>query len=46
MNAPADDVAHVPEQAQAVLKDFDRRSAHYDVLDRREQPWPAPGDPA
>ena len=38
------DVAHVPEQAQAVLKDFDRRSAHYEVLDRREQP--SPGDPA
>jgi len=30
--------AHVPEQAQAVLADFDRRSAHYEVLDRREQP--------
>jgi hypothetical protein len=30
--------AHVPEQAQAVLADFDKRSAHYQVLDRREQP--------
>ena len=29
--------AHVPEQAQAVLSDFDRHSAHYEVLDRREQ---------
>jgi heme-degrading monooxygenase HmoA len=34
------DVAHVPEQAQAVLTDFDRRSAHYEVLDRRPQPSP------
>jgi hypothetical protein len=32
------EAAHVPEQAQAVLADFDRRSAHYEVLDRREQP--------
>jgi heme-degrading monooxygenase HmoA len=32
------DVAHVPPQAQAVLADFDRRSAHYEVLDRRDQP--------
>jgi heme-degrading monooxygenase HmoA len=31
-------VAHVPEEAQAVLTDFDRRSAHYEVLDRRDQP--------
>lgn len=30
--------AHVPEQAQAVLADFDKRSVHYKVLDRREQP--------
>jgi heme-degrading monooxygenase HmoA len=29
--------AHVPERAQAVLSDFDRHSAHYEVLDRREQ---------
>jgi heme-degrading monooxygenase HmoA len=32
------DVAHVPAHAQAVLADFDKRSAHYDVLDRRDQP--------
>jgi heme-degrading monooxygenase HmoA len=32
------ETAHVPAQAQAVLADFDRRSAHYQVLDRREQP--------
>jgi heme-degrading monooxygenase HmoA len=32
------EAAHVPAQAQAVLVDFDRRSAHYEVLDRREQP--------
>lgn len=32
------EAAHVPAQAQAVLTDFDRRSAHYEVLDRREQP--------
>jgi heme-degrading monooxygenase HmoA len=31
-------IAHVPAEAQAVLADFDRRSAHYEVLDRREQP--------
>jgi heme-degrading monooxygenase HmoA len=30
--------AHVPADAQAVLADFDRRSAHYEVLDRRQQP--------
>ncbi|MFJ8083126.1 antibiotic biosynthesis monooxygenase [Streptomyces sp. NPDC096205] len=30
--------AHVPAAAQAVLLDFDRRSTHYEVLDRREQP--------
>ena len=30
--------AHVPPRAQAVLSDFDTRSAHYEVLDRREQP--------
>jgi len=36
----ADDyeTAHVPAQAQAVLADFDQRSAHYQVLDRRDQP--------
>jgi heme-degrading monooxygenase HmoA len=32
------EVAHVPSAAQAVLKGFDQRSAHYLVLDRREQP--------
>jgi len=32
------EAAHVPAQAQAVLTDFDRRSAHYEVLDRRVQP--------
>jgi heme-degrading monooxygenase HmoA len=31
------DVAHVPLDAQAVLADFDKRSAHYEVLDRRDQ---------
>ena len=30
-------VAHVPPQAQAVLAAFDHQSAHYEVLDRREQ---------
>jgi len=30
--------AHVPAEAQAVLADFDKRSAHYEVLDRRDQP--------
>jgi heme-degrading monooxygenase HmoA len=32
------EAAHVPARAQAMLADFDRRSAHYEVLDRREQP--------
>ena len=32
------DLAHVPPEAQAVLADFDRRSAHYEVLDHRDQP--------
>jgi heme-degrading monooxygenase HmoA len=32
------ELAHVPAAAQAVLKDFDPRSAHYEVLDRRDQP--------
>jgi heme-degrading monooxygenase HmoA len=32
------ETAHVPANAQAVLSDFDRRSAHYEVLDRRQQP--------
>ena len=32
------EVAHVPAEAQAVLANFDKRSAHYEVLDRRDQP--------
>jgi heme-degrading monooxygenase HmoA len=32
------EVAHVPAEAQAVLADFDKRSAHYQLLDRRDQP--------
>jgi hypothetical protein len=32
------EVAHAPAEAQAVLADFDKRSAHYQVLDRRDQP--------
>ncbi len=31
------EVAHVPPPAQAVLAGFDRRSAHYQVPDRRDQ---------
>jgi heme-degrading monooxygenase HmoA len=31
------EAAHVPAEAQVVLADFDRRSAHYQVLDRRDQ---------
>ena len=31
------EVAHVPPQAQAVLTSFDQRSAHYEVLDHRDQ---------
>jgi hypothetical protein len=31
-------VTKPPPQAQAVLSDFDERSARYEVLDRREQP--------
>jgi hypothetical protein len=30
-------VSHVPPQARAVLKRFDDRAAHYEVIDRREQ---------
>jgi heme-degrading monooxygenase HmoA len=30
--------AHVPEAARAVLSSYDERSAHYEVLDRRDQP--------
>lgn len=32
------ETAHVPAEARAVLSDFDERSAHYEVLDHREQP--------
>ena len=32
------EAAHVPAAAQTVLADFDRRSAHYEVLDHRDQP--------
>jgi len=32
------EVAHVPPIAQSVLADYDRRAAHYEVLDRRRQP--------
>ncbi|GAA2644528.1 antibiotic biosynthesis monooxygenase [Streptomyces vastus] len=32
------ETAHVPVAAQSVLADFDKRSAHFEVLDRREQP--------
>ena len=31
-------VSHVPAAAQAVLKRFDSHAAHYEVIDRREQP--------
>jgi len=36
----ADDyeTAHVPAVAQTVLADFGKRAAHYQVLDRRDQP--------
>jgi antibiotic biosynthesis monooxygenase (ABM) superfamily enzyme len=30
-------VSHVPSAARAVLKRFDERAAHYEVIDRREQ---------
>ena len=30
-------VSHVPVEARAVLKRFDERAAHYEVIDRREQ---------
>ncbi len=30
-------VSHVPGAARAVLKRFDERAAHYEVIDRREQ---------
>jgi heme-degrading monooxygenase HmoA len=31
------EVAHVPDAARAVLARFDARSAHYEVLERRDQ---------
>jgi heme-degrading monooxygenase HmoA len=31
------EVAHVPERAQRLLSRFDERSAHFAVLDRRQQ---------
>ena len=31
------EVAHVPDRAQQVLKRFDRRVAHFDVIDQRPQ---------
>jgi antibiotic biosynthesis monooxygenase (ABM) superfamily enzyme len=31
------EVAHVPERARAILSRFDERSAHYEVIDRRDQ---------
>jgi antibiotic biosynthesis monooxygenase (ABM) superfamily enzyme len=30
-------VSHVPARARAVLKRFDNRASHYEVIDRREQ---------
>ena len=30
-------VSHVPQPARAVLKRFDERTAHYEVIDRRAQ---------
>jgi hypothetical protein len=30
-------VSHVPDAARAVLKRFDDRAAHFEVIDRREQ---------
>jgi hypothetical protein len=32
------EASHVPAAAQAVLSRFERRAAHYEVLDRRSQP--------
>jgi heme-degrading monooxygenase HmoA len=31
------ETAHVPERARRVLSRFDERSAHYEVIDRRDQ---------
>jgi heme-degrading monooxygenase HmoA len=35
------EVAHVPDRAREVLSHFDASSAHFEVLDHREQPDPA-----
>jgi heme-degrading monooxygenase HmoA len=32
------EVAHVPDRARLVLSRFDERSAHFEVIDRRDQP--------
>ncbi len=32
------EVAHVPERARTVLSRFDERSAHFEVVERRDQP--------
>jgi heme-degrading monooxygenase HmoA len=32
------EVAHVPQPAREVLSHFDAKSAHFDLLDHREQP--------
>ena len=31
------EVAHVPQRARNVLARFDERSAHYEILDHRDQ---------
>jgi hypothetical protein len=31
-------LSHVPAEARAVLVRFEERAAHYEVLDRKEQP--------
>ena len=31
------EVSHVPDAARAVLKRFDDRAAHYELIDRRDQ---------
>lgn len=34
---PDPEVSHVPAAARAVLKRFDARAAHFEVIDRRPQ---------
>lgn len=34
---PDPEVSHVPAAARAVLKRYDERAAHYEVIDRKEQ---------